>query len=358
MAFCRVLVWSALHCGKVYAVNTAVDSRDADNILRWDGEKRGHYEVYFLKFNDSLNRMACWIRYTLTSPTEGCGDAYCELWGIFFDVDNPRNNFAVKKRYPVGALGWERDRFQLSIGDAELLPGSCHGSIESAGGEHSLAWGLDFESRSPTLYHFPYQSMYRLAFPKTKVLCPYVDARFSGWLEADGKRFKLERVPGQQEHLWGTKHALRWAWGHCNSFAEDPGAVWEGLDAQIKMGPVPSPHLKVFYLKAFGREHHFSALPRWFLNRSRWELGKWSFEARNAQVRVRGEISCRPEEMVAVTYTDPDGELLWCNNSKVARMELEILDHSGASLGTLTTADTAAAEFVDRRTYPQVPIRL
>ncbi len=185
-----------------------------------------------------------------------------------------------------------------------------------------------------------------------------MDARFSGSIEAAGRRVEFKDAPGQQTHIWGSKHALRWAWGHCNAFKEDPGAVWEGLDSQIKLGPLTSPHLKVFYLKTGGREYLFNAVPLWIKNKSDWRLGRWTFEAKTKEIRIKGEVSSRPEGFVGVTYADPDGGALWCNNSKVADIRISLFGPKGERLGELTSEKGCALEFVDRRTYPEVPIRI
>ena len=79
-----------------------------------------------------------------------------------------------------------------------------------------------------------------------------------------------------------------------------------------------SPHLKLFFLRAFGKEYRFNGMSRWFLNRSSWELPSWTFEARGDGVRLIGEIDCHPDELVGVTYTDTDGSQFWCHNTKVA----------------------------------------
>jgi hypothetical protein len=337
---------------------TAMDEKERDNILRWDGDKRGWYEVYYLKWNDAASRTACWVRYTLTSPLPGKGETYCELWGIFFDAADPSKNFAVKERFPIARLSYDRDRFRVSIADAELFQNSAHARIADPATNNALAWDLRFDSSSPSFHHFPSEKMYELSFPKTKVLSPHEQGRFSGKVTANGRVIAFADAPGQQTHIWGTRHALRWSWGHCNSFQEDPDAVWEGLDSQIKLGPVASPHLKLFYLRWQGRDHLFNSPSQLFLNRSRWELGRWSFAARNRELRIKGEVSCRDEEMVAVTYTDPDGEKLWCHNSKVAAIRLDLFGPDGRRLGALASDHGCAAEFVDRRTYARVPVRI
>ena len=219
-----------------------------------------------------------------------------------------------------------------------------------------MSWELSFDSPSPTLFHFPNQRLYDLPLPKTKVLSPHVDARFSGRLTADDRTIEPDAAPGEQAHLWGTQHGQRWVWGHCNTFVEDPDAVWEGLDAQVPLGPWSSPHLKIFFLRFDGRWHRFNALRMWLRNISHWEIGRWSFEAQNEQVRVSGTVECELNDLLGVSYVDPDGSPLWCNNTKIASIGLQVHDSSGRDLGSLTSRKGCALEFVDRRIVPEVPI--
>ena len=335
-----------------------ITEKERDEIIRWDGSKRGWYEVYYLKWNDPASRTAFWVRYTMTSPTPAKGDPYCELWGIFFDVDRPERNFAVKDRFRRELFHWDRDRFHIGVSEAELAFRSAHGKIADKKTGHELEWDLRFDSDTPSFHHFPHERMYGGRFPKTKVLSPHQFCKFSGEVVADGRRISFSDAPGQQTHIWGTKHALRWAWGHCNLFEEDKGAIWEGLDSQIKIGPFPSPRLKMFYLRYKGREYLFNGLVKLFSNASKWELGRWSFSAGCKDLRMTGAVACLDDEMVAVTYTDPDGEKLWCNNSKVATIKIDLFEPGGDKIGELNSDHGSAAEFVDRRIYDRVPVRI
>ena len=337
---------------------THLSTREQDNILRWDGRRLGFYEVYYLKWNDPNSRTAGWIRYTLTSPELNVAKPYCELWGIFFDVDQPSKTFAVKKRFPIFDLSWESNRFFVGIGGAELTMEACRGAIENGQSGNSLSWDLAFHSDSDTYRYFPSERYYRGGYPKTKGLSPHMNARFSGKVVANGRTIEMTDAPGQQTHLWGTRHAQRWAWGHCNTFVEDSEAIWEGLDAQIPLGPVNSPHFKLFYVKANGQEHFFNDLKYWVLNKSRWELGRWEFQLKNDQIKIEGMVHCEYDEMVAVTYTDPDGTKLWCNNSKVATIRMNLFDAAGKTLGSLSSPNGCAAEFVDRKIFEEVPVRV
>ena len=330
-----------------------MEAKERDNIIRWDG-RPGWYEVYYMKWNDPANNAAFWVRYTLTSPAGG-GEPFCELWGIFFDSVDPSKNFAVKQRFGINRFEAEKDRFALRIADAEMTMNMAKGVITDGVG-NDLGWDLELSSDSPTFRHFPHQWMYTAGFPKTKVLSPHEDCRFTGSVTANGRTISFVDAPGQQTHIWGVKHALRWSWGHCNAFHEDNSAIWEGLDSQIKLGPIKSPHLSLFYLRHQGEDHLFNSIGSLFTNKSDWSLGKWTFTASGKELDMKGEITCDYSALVGVTYEDPDGENLWCNNSKVADIKIELFGKDGSEKGVLTADGVCAAEFVDRRTYPEVPI--
>jgi hypothetical protein len=332
--------------------------KEAGNLLRWDGRKRGFYEVYYLKFNDPKSRSAAWIRYTLTSPLEKIGEPYCELWGIFFDALDPEKNFAVKQRHPIGRLSWGRERFRVDIADAGLEMNRCHGAIDDPRRGKSLSWDLEFDSQTPILYYYPWKRLYRLPLPRTKVLVPHLDATFSGQLTADRREIELKSARGEQTHLWGSKHNLRWVWGHCNTFREDESAVFEGADGQVKHGPIESAHFKMFYIRTRDREHLFNAPLQWLSNRSKFGLGRWEFEAQDQEIRIVGEVKSDFDRFVGVTYQDPDGQPLYCNNTKLASIRLKLFERDGRPITELTSADGCALELVDRKPHPEVPLQI
>ncbi|MDP8224548.1 MAG: hypothetical protein P9L99_14400 [Candidatus Lernaella stagnicola] len=328
---------------------------DRANALRWDGRTRGYYEVYYLKWNDAASRTAGWVRYTLTSPLPAIGKPYCELWGIFFDVDKPANHFGVRNRFAIDALRHADDPFAVNIGDAELTADRTRGAIHPSASGSLMSWDLHIRALDPVARPFPHDWMYKGKFPTTKIIVPHQNSRFSGVFQVGDRTIELHDAPGQQSHLFGTRHGHRWAWGHCNSFAEDENAVWEGLDGQVKLGPA-LPHFKYFYVKAFGQEYWFNSLSQLVLNESRWDTSRWRFGAENAGVKMTGEITTRPGNFVTVGYMDPDGGLLYCHNSKISTMRLELTGRDGKSIGTLTSENGCAVEFVDRRIYPEMTV--
>jgi hypothetical protein len=60
-------------------------------------------------------------------------------------------------------------------------------------------------------------------------------------------------------------------------------------------------------------------------NPSEFDLEGWRFEARGHGLRFRGSVDARRDDLVGVTYHDPDGALAYCYNTEVANMRLDVL---------------------------------
>ncbi len=332
------------------------NGQEKANHVRWDGRKRGWFENYFVKWNDPKSHTAAWVRYTLTSPTQSERKPYCELWAIVFQADDPANKFALKKRFLIHELAWGQDPFSLDIGQAFLDNHQCKGHLSDPQTNHSLSWDIRMHSSDEALFHLPIPVLYRLKFPKTKLACAHINARISGSMRVDGKHIEIEKAAGQQEHIWGTNQARGYTWGHCNSFVEDPNAVWEGLDAEICLGRWVCPHVKFFYLKSRSGEYLFNSPFQLLKNRSFTNLGIWEFRAKNREATLTGRLRCDSNRFIGLAYEDPSGEKLWCYNSKVANIELELFSARGKLLEKLTSRHSCALEHVSRSRHPLIDV--
>lgn len=320
---------------------------ERDNLLIWDGETRGHYEVYYLKLNDPEAEVACWLRYTLSAPLRG--EPVAELWGIFFNRNEPARNLALKAACPWSEATGSRDSFRFQIGAAVLEHARAQGELWR--GDQVLRWDLRWEPNTTSLRHLPFEWMYRSPFPKTKVLSPNFDIRVSGALEVNGRSYRLQDALGQQSHLWGTRHAEEWVWGHCNAFEEDETAVFEGLSARVRIGPLLLPPLTLFCLQSRGRLYLLNGPWQLLTNRSSAGVGMWRFAGRGSGIRIEGEARCAIEHVVGAEYTDPDGGKRWCHNTKVGDLDLTIFERKGRTwrkVQTLTSCGTCAIEWVER----------
>ncbi len=332
---------------------------EKDNVLRWNGKSRGHYEVYYFKFNDADQGVAFWFRYTLLIPVPGQGDPVGELWGIFFDAHDPENNRAWKRSYPIDQVASQRQPFELRIHDAVLRHDMARGRIESPDG--AVAWDLRLEPDPVGFRNLP-SVLYRLPVPTTKVVAPNLSCSYSGTVDMGDRVVELAGAPGHQAHIWGTKHAARWAWANCNLFSGRNDAVLEALSAHVKVGPVSTPPLSSVYLRVGREEYRFDGFRQMLTINSHWDVKAWSLEAHDRRYQLVAQITSSPEWMVGVRYQDPDGETRVCHNTKVANAEIRLLERQTGRPPVLRHAlraeRTCAFEVVEPEAVPGIPVRI
>src|ERR1051325_3648651 len=92
----------------------------ADNLCRWDGQNRGHYEAWFLTLNQRVGQRGFWFRYTFEAPAAGASPPHAGLWATVFDRTRPEGNFGIVREYPAEAFSSRTDDFRLHIEDASL----------------------------------------------------------------------------------------------------------------------------------------------------------------------------------------------------------------------------------------------
>jgi len=276
---------------------------ERDNVLRWNGE-RGFYEVYYIKFNHIASATAYWLRYTLIIPLNG--EPMAELWAICFQ---PRISkiLAFKESFLISSAEFSKQRFYFRIKAAEISNHYARGKVES--GNNYIQWDLTYEPGIYTFYHYPSLIMYKLPIPKTKVLSPNFDIRINGTVVVNGKEYVCRGEPGQQTHIWGTKHAEEWVWANCNAFM-DSDAIFEGLSARVKVGSFVTPTLTPLYVRFNGKDYYMNGLFRSYRNASLINTPEWSFIGRCGRFRFDGEAWGDIKNFAGVEYTDPDGEKL------------------------------------------------
>jgi hypothetical protein len=342
-----------------------VTPAERENLLRFDGKRPGFYEVYFIEVQDPSCTTGLWLRYTLRSPVRA-GGPLAEVWAMYFDRRDPSHNIALKQTIPFEEANIERARLFFSVAGCQLTHSGCRGQIEK--GSKRIAWDLSWGERT-SLVHFPFEAMYTSGFPKTKYVSPHFDLRARGFYQTNAHRFDLVDAPGQQSHIWGTKHAKRWIWAHANTFKEDEDAVFEGLTAEVKLGPISSPQLTLFALRYRGVDYLFNKVRDLLrVNESRLDaqnrpssyfpVSRWIVGGGNERLRFRGELWSDLSNYIGAKYTDPDGSELACSHSKVASAKLEILVPDGSSwrVADKLTTEGAALEFVGREPDPRVPM--
>jgi hypothetical protein len=318
------------------------------NDMRWSG-RPGHYEVYYLTLTDPATGVGIWIRYTMLAPL-GSQEPTCALWFAAMDPrPGARPVLARKQTFPIAELQAGRSPFELSVAGATLSDGKM------AGGLDDVRWDLRWQA-APRPYEPINPGLGRLGLAKTVFVVPHADVVIEGHITLDGQRLELTGVRGGQSHLWGSEHAESWAWAHCNdlrSSAGSPaaGAFFDGVSALVhRFGRTLGPNTPI--VGCFDGRPFESTSPRRLLaNSSRFDLDGWRFEAIDRSRKLVGHIQPVREQLVGVTYQDPDGREAYCYNSETASARLEVQERVGRAwraVEALTSAGRCHFEFGTR----------
>jgi hypothetical protein len=326
------------------------------NQLRWQG-KPGHYEVYYLTLTDPRSGIGIWIRYTMVAPLPSTSsDASCALWLLAVDPRRGRPaTVARKATLPIRALDSRSDPFELRIDGAWLTDSGMAGALED------VRWDLRWNS-APGSYEHVHPLLRRAGVAQTVLVLPHADLSIDGNVGLPDERLEISGAHGGQAHLWGSKHARSWAWVHCNDFT--------GLDGEPVSGTFVDA-VSVF-VSRFGREvgpstpvvgriegEDFSSTSplRVLTNDSTFTLTGWRFEAVDGERKLLGQVDAERDQLVGVTYHDPDGELAYCYNGETASMRLDVYEKAGRVGGwahrqTLVAEGRAHFEYGQRTPIP------
>lgn len=330
------------------------------NVLQWDGAP-GHYEVYYLSATDPASGIGLWIRYTMRAPLPGKGDGECSLWCMAMDADGDLR-IGRKTSFPLDRLVAEADPFRLTIGDAVLTDSGMRGAFDD------VAWDLSWTPNARGYEHV-HPFLRRAKIAKTILTLPHADVVVSGTVTLGDRTLQIDGMRGGQAHLWGSKHATRWTWAHCNDFTgldgdPRPGDFLDGVSVFVpRFGREIGPSTPLV-ARLLGEDFSSTSPLKVTRTPSRFGLTSWHFEARDGARRIVGEVDAPRESLVGVTYHDPDGDEAYCYNSEVASMRIVIWDRSRSTKGGWAVADTlqsrgrAHFEYAQRQPVPDLELHV
>jgi len=308
---------------------------------------RPFYEVWFGKIDIAPQR-ALWFRYTTLN-----GQRHeASTWAILFhngNITTGKNTWPLAQLAPPNSIilpdGAHPERFQdrpqvFHLGHHHLDTGNAIGSADS------VSWDLQFTSQGQRFEFVP-PALKALGLAKTNYYDCFMNLRFSGQVKVGGETIPLENRPGMIGHISGKKSGHAWAWVHCNQFAGGENALFEGLSGQIELGGKPSRPLTSLVLIVDGRQYAFAGLKQLVKTHSRFGNGQWEFEAHSAQATLKGTATA-PDNVALVEYIDTDDSRLWCRNSKLANLSLELTDQKTGQTHAFEARGTAAFEIVNR----------
>lgn len=230
-----------------------------------------------------------------------------------------------------------------------MQSGKAKGSIE--GGGHEVSWKLEFPTGGATHHLLP-EALYRGRLAPTKPLSPNVDTRISGSISVDGEHSEITMAPGHQGHLWGERHALRWAWAHCADFVDEE-AVVHAVTARGRRGPLTTPYVTFAAVRWDGRWIRLSRVSR----KPDFGLGTWRVDLESRRYRLTGRIEAPAMALLRARYEDPDGSARYCHNSEISSCRLALFERRAGGfeeLGLLESQGTTHAEWAGRTPAPQV----
>jgi hypothetical protein len=335
---------------------------NAPNVLRWDGSP-GHYEVYYLTLTDPRSGVGVWVRYTMTAPLAGAGDApSAALW---FVVTDPRPGYppvvARKATVPIDRLAARADPFELRVADALLANDRMAGAFDD------VAWDLRW-TPSGRHYGHVHPVLQRLGLAETVLELPHADLSIEGTVAFAGERLELAGARGAQAHIWGAKHARSWAWVHCNDLRTADGRATPGafIDAvsvtATRAGREFGPVTPVVGRLA-GRDFASISPVRVLRNWSSYALTGWRFEGADRTRKLIVEVDADRDQLAGVTYRDPDGESAYCYNTETASIRLHLYERAPrvggwAHASTLHARGAAHFEYAQRTPIPDMELHL
>lgn len=307
------------------------------------GEGAGHYESFYIKATRPGGGQAVWIRHTIHKPPRG--QASASLWFTLFDADAPGPR-ATKLTVPASGASAPADAY-VHFPGARFGPREASGRITGPP-QPEASWELEIEEGDEAFRHLPYDFLYRAPLPKTKLLSPHPDARFSGAVRFDDTEIELEGWPGMVGHNWGREHAERWSWIQANEFRQGAG-YFDAALGRIKIGPLTTPWIANAVLVLDGERHRLGGLDRIRSTRVEEEPSECSFELTGSDIRVRGHVFSEPRNFVGWVYADPEGPEHNTVNCSIADLELTV-ERRGRSETRLECVGAAAYELGMRET--------
>lgn len=294
------------------------------NAVRFDPNQCvDHVESLYLKLNEPGGKRALWVKTTILA---GAGRTpVAEAWAIAFDRD--AGHVAAKQVVPFADASFSRTGLDVKVAGVSLTAGRTRGQLESGGAR--IEWDLEFDTRGDPLVPYPYPKMYEGGFPSQKTVTRFPDTRFSGSYRVRGREVRVDGWKGMQSHNWGKRHTELYAWAHVNQWDNADDLMLEGFTGRLKLGPILAPPLTVLCVWHAGRRYAFNDVRTLLRNKGVITLRSWRFEAESPQARVRGELAADTDEMVGLHYENPNGEMTYCLNSKIAWALLELESKDG-----------------------------
>lgn len=295
-----------------------------DNKPRFPSTDSGHVESYFLRANHPTEPKALWLKSTVLRNLDG--SAVAEAWCALFDGER---TFAAKHTIPLSEARFD------SAGSLSIDISRCIMNLDRTGGQargsvKNVSWDLGFSATPPPiggpLCLFPSRRLISGGFPKSKLLTPFPELRFTGSVTWGDETWDVTDWLGMQGHNWGKQHALEYVWGQVLFPGADGQtvAMAEAFSGKIKLGPVTTPFISALTVRRGDRVYRFDRLADLWRQSVVVNDMRWTATFRGSDGEAMLSMRANANEMVCLGYHNPDGALSYCLNSKIARAELRV----------------------------------
>jgi len=322
----------------------APNSDLAPNAPRFSGAP-GHVESYFLRANDPRSERALWLKTTILAPLNG--PAVAETWFIWF---SPSRTIAHKDTHPLAGTNFSLEK--VTVGSWAFEPNQRI-SGEIRGKRFDLGLEKVAHPVAAPLSIYPWRALREGPFPKSKLLTPAPWVRFSGTVDLGDETIDLTGWEGMQGHNWGKEHAYEYVWGQCLFPGELP-AMMEGFTGRVQIAGRTTPRMSALVVRRGTEEYRFDRIFDFWRQDAALEGDRWNLRlfGSGGEARLKMDAGGRP--MVCLGYQNPGGEMRYCFNSKLARVELAVQPKTGPAF-ELSSAHGGALEFLRSTPDPRFP---
>lgn len=327
-----------------------------------DSKLRRGYEVWYFKLNSDDACYSFWGRLTLLKTQSG--HAVFEKWAILTEkLNGTVQHWTAKQTLPIQEfqnhsqqIGNSTGFLGLSNTAAHVLPNAITvNTFTTSQQQVPISWDFNFTSTQECFDPVP-GIFKKLHLSKSLVLTPHTDSIWNGKVTIPGREIVFTNAKGSQGHIWGSQQAHNWVWAHANHGKTQNGKnyAFEILSAQIRIGPsLFSPPMTAVYLKWDDKILIWNTACNLFKNKAKHSLEQSRFQTEKKDGQHLDITFTTPlHHFAGVTYSDTDGTFLYCHNSKMSELKIDILNNNTICDTILTNA--AAFELVCREPDPRV----
>ncbi len=295
-------------------------------------------EVWFCEVRITPDR-GLWFRYTITDSADPTSPfRHTAVWAMPFWRDK--------------ALGF-REKHDLSLLEANEGYALGNNVLTADGADGSagdVSWSLKFTDRGASHNHVP-KFIGMLPIKRRNYVPAIFDLRVNGHVQIGDERIEVTDGHGVLGHIWGSANTTKtWAWTHANTFESDPDAIFESLGVLLDRPILRTRPFTSMVLRTGGQTYPFTTTLGCFQARSEWGARRWSFGSKSGGMELEGEAEL-PAEAVRVTYTKPDGSLIYCENSRFCKLTVRL---KGNGVDTELSTTDAAFEIGSREPLPNL----